>query len=283
MRSPDGANSAHDSRVLRAILLAWALVAALQLLLWMIQQRTRNAGIVDVGWAGSFCVVVAVFASAAQTPLDVFAPMAAVVAGWSARLTAYLVARGAATGAEEGRYEDLRQRWAPHASRNFFVFFQAQAALTAFLALSLVTPFFFTPSPALVALRWLGTAVSFAGVVGESVADWQLDRFRRAGAGRVCDVGLWRYSRHPNYFFEWLVWVGHALHCLAYAPSSPFAWIALSGQALIFTSIWKVTGIPATEAQALRSRGEAYRRYQETTSAFVPWPPKAARPQPGPR
>lgn len=267
--------------MLRAILLAWALIAAVQLALWLIQQRTKNGGIVDVGWAGTFCLAIAVFACSAKTPLAVFAPMAAVVVAWSLRLTAYLVARGAATGEEEGRYADLRQRWAPNASRNFFVFFQAQAALTAFLSLSLIAPFFFLPSasPAGVALRWLGTALSFVGVVGESVADRQLDRFRRdaraAGAhGRVCDVGLWAYSRHPNYFFEWFVWVGHALHCFAYVSSSPLALLALSGQALIFLSIWKVTGIPATEAQALRTRGDAYRAYQARVSAFVPWPPK---------
>lgn len=255
--------------VLRLILVAWALVAGLQLSLWLVAQRTRNAGIVDVGWAASFTLAIAWFATAAATPLATHAPIAALTIAWSARLSLHLIARGAATGAEEGRYQDLRQRWAPHAARSFFIFFQAQAALTAFLCLSLVAPFLHAPRPELEPLRWLGTAVSLFGLAGESVADRQLERFRRAHAGQrlVCDVGLWRYSRHPNYFFEWLVWVGHALHCLAY----PTGWIALSGQALIFASIWKVTGIPATEAQALRSRGEAYRRYQATTSAFVPW------------
>jgi steroid 5-alpha reductase family enzyme len=257
--------------VLLLILLAWSLVAALQCGLWLVAQRTKNAGIVDVGWASSFAVVIAVFAWRAHTPLASFAPMAVVVLAWSLRLSAYLISRGAASGPEEGRYLELRQRWAPHAERSFFVFFQAQAALTAVLSLSIVTPFVTTPS--LDALRWVGTAVSVIGIIGESIADRQLDRFRRANAGqrKVCDIGLWRYSRHPNYFFEWLVWVGYAVHCLAF----PGGWIALSGQAIIFASIWKVTGIPATEAQALRSRGEAYREYQARTSAFVPWPPKA--------
>lgn len=261
--------------MLKLVLFAWALAAGLQLLLWLVAQRTKNAGIVDVGWAASFAFVVALFAVLAETPAAGFAPMAIVVGLWSARLSLHLIARGAATGPEEGRYQELRRRWAPHASRSFFVFFQAQAALTGFLSLSMVAPFVFAPHAGLEWLRWVGTALSLIGIVGESVADVQLERFRRAhkGQGRVCDVGLWRYSRHPNYFFEWLVWIGYALHCLAY----PWGWLALSGQALIVTSIWKVTGIPATEAQALRSRGEAYRRYQETTSVFVPWPRKPER------
>lgn len=263
-----------NAPVLGLILGAWALAAALQLVLWLIAQHTRNAAIVDVGWAASFSLVIGWFCYAARTPWSVHAPMAIVVVAWSLRLSAHLLARGAATGEEEGRYKELRRRWSPHTGRAFFVFFQAQAALTAFLSLSMVLPFVYTPSPTWRALLWIGTSLSVIGIVGESIADWQLERFRRRHAGqkRVCDVGLWSVSRHPNYFFEWLVWLGHAVHCLAY----PFGALALSGQALLFASIWKVTGIPATEEQALRSRGEAYRQYQATTSAFVPWPRKRA-------
>jgi steroid 5-alpha reductase family enzyme len=267
----------HPSPVLRLVLLAWALVAALQFSLWLVAQRTRNAGIVDVGWAASFCLVIAVFVAGATASPATYAPLAVVVTLWSLRLTGHLVARGAASGPEEGRYKDLRERWAPNASRNFFVFFQAQAALTGFLSLSLVVPFVHAPRPALTWLCWLGAAVSAVGLIGESVADWQLSRFRRAHAGakRVCDVGLWAYSRHPNYFFEWCVWIGYALYGLAFAP---LGLVALSGQALIVASIFGVTGIPPTEAQSIRSRGDAYRAYQSRVSRFIPMPPKRARP-----
>ncbi len=266
--------------MIRLLLLAWLLSGGLQLVLWLISLRTRNAAIVDIGWTAAFAGAMALFAALAHTPPALFAPMAITVALWSLRLCTHLIARGAATGPEEGRYRDLRQRWSPHANRSFFIFFQAQAALTAFLCLSLVIPFVYAPYPSLAPLRWIGTAVSLLGIAGETLADLQLERFRRAnaGTGRVCDVGLWRNSRHPNYFFEWLFWVGHALHCLTF----PCGWLALSGQALIFGSIWKVTGIPATEAQALRSRGEAYRRYQATTSAFFPWPRRPEPPRPHP-
>src|SRR5215470_11434671 len=103
---------------------AWALCAAVQLLLWAIQQRTRNAGIVDVGWAFSFAGVAAGFAWRASAPAAAWAPLEAIVVAWSLRLGGYLVARGAARAPEDGRYADLRQRWAPHASRRLFVLFQ---------------------------------------------------------------------------------------------------------------------------------------------------------------
>lgn len=250
---------------------AWAIAAGLQLVLWAIQQRTRNAGIVDVGWAGSFALVVACFVVRADAPLTAWAPIAIVVGAWSLRLTGYLVSRGAARAPEEGRYVDLRQRWAPHASARFFVFFQAQAALTGILSTAFVVPFIAAPWDS-GWLRGLGAAISAIGVVGESVADHQLARWKRNPVhhGAVCDAGLWAYSRHPNYFFEWCVWLGHAVYGLAFLGHG--GWISVGGQALILGSILKVTGIPATEAQALRSKGDLYRRYQQTTSAFVPLP-----------
>ena len=85
------------------------------------------------------------------------------------------------------------------------------------------------------------------------------------------DRGLWRYSRHPNYFFEWLVWIAYAMFALA----SPWGWISLACPAVMLYFLLRVTGIPATEAQALKSRGDDYREYQRTTSAFVPRRPKA--------
>ena len=109
-------------------------------------------------------------------------------------------------------------------------------------------------------------------VSGESLADWQLSAFRHdpANAGQVCQRGLWRYSRHPNYFFEWLHWWAYV--CLA--AGSPWGGLALAGPAAMLYFLLKVTGVPPTEAQALKSRGDAYRQYQRTTSVFFPWPPQ---------
>lgn len=252
---------------------AWALAAGLQLILWLVQQRTRNAGIVDVGWAGAFVPVAALFAVRATSPVAAWAPIAVIVALWSVRLTGYLVSRGAARSPEEGRYADLRERWGTAASTKFFVFFQAQAALVGVLSTAFVVPFVATPWDR-GWLRALGAAIAVVGIAGEAIADAQLARWKRDPAhhGQVCDVGLWGRSRHPNYFFEWCVWIGYAVYGLAFVDDG--GWIALGGQALIVASILKVTGIPATEAQALRSKGDAYRAYQRRVNRFIPLPRK---------
>lgn len=249
---------------------AWAVAAALQLALWLVAERTHNAGIVDVGWALSFALVVALFALVAPAPAAAWAPLAIVAATWSLRLGGYLIARGAASPPEEGRYVELRRKWEPRASRRFFVFFQAQAALTGLLSTALVVPFVVAPWDT-GWLRALGAAVSAIGVAGEALADAQLRRWKATHPGEVCDAGLWRYSRHPNYFFEWCVWLGYAVYGIAFAP---WGLIALGGQAIILTSILGVTGIPPTENQAIRSKGDAYREYQKRVSRFIPLPPK---------
>ena len=128
-------------------------------------------------------------------------------------------------------------------------------------------------APELGAFEYAGVAVWLIALVGESVADAQLRAFRAnpANRGGVCDAGLWRYSRHPNYFFEWLVWCAVAL----FAFGSPWGWVSVACPAMMLYFLLKVTGIPATESHMLRSRGEKFAAYQRRTSAFVPWWPRA--------
>jgi steroid 5-alpha reductase family enzyme len=102
--------------IVMLVLEAWLVAAVLQLVLWLVQLRTKNAGIVDVGWAGAFALVVALFAWRAETSPAVWAPIAIVVIVWSVRLTGYLISRGAAGLREEGRYVDLRARWGTRAA-----------------------------------------------------------------------------------------------------------------------------------------------------------------------
>ncbi len=251
---------------------AWGLAAALQLVLWLVQQRTRNAGIVDVGWALAFTPVAALFAWRSTSCACGWGVIAVIVIAWSLRLGGYLITRGAASGAEEGRYKKLRETWTPHATRNFFVFFQAQAALVGILSTAFVVPFVVEPTATWP--RAAGATISILGILGETVADLQLARFKRdpANKGKVCDVGLWGWSRHPNYFFEWCVWIGYAVYGLAFGRAGL---IALLPQAIIVASIFGVTGIPPTETQAIRSKGDAYREYQKRVSRFVPMPPKS--------
>ena len=119
-----------------------------------------------------------------------------------------------------------------------------------------------------------GVGLWLTGLCGETIADRQLAAFR-AGAGngsRVCQAGLWRYSRHPNYFFEWLHWFAY----LFLAFGHPQWWLALTGPILMLLFLYRLSGIPWTEAQSLRSRGEDYRRYQAEVSPFLPLPPRRA-------
>ncbi len=121
-------------------------------------------------------------------------------------------------------------------------------------------------------VAWAGGGVWLVGFLGETLADWQLDRFRKKSknAGHPCQTGLWRYSRHPNYFFEWLLWCGYAL----FALPSPWGLLGIVSPALIIYFLFRVTGIPATEAHLLKSRGQEYLDYQRTTNAFFPWFPR---------
>ena len=260
-----------------AILLgaAWGAAAALQLALFLVSLKTKNAGIVDVGWAASFTIIAAIFVLRREAPLDQCGPLALMVAAWSLRLTYYLVARGAAGAAsEEGRYVELRRRWSPHANRAFFIFFQAQALLAAVLSIAFALPF---AAPAGGPTFRITGAILFAlALVGEATADAQLRAFKRdpANRGKVCDVGLWGWSRHPNYFFECCIWIGYAIYSLPCA----YGYLAWLGPAIITGSIFGVTGIGPTENQAIRSKGDAYRAYQARVSRFIPLPPKRARP-----
>jgi steroid 5-alpha reductase family enzyme len=152
------------------------------------------------------------------------------------------------------------------------VFFQAQALLASLLSLVFLVP-------ALSEQRgwriWdaLAVATWIVALAGETVADRQLRAWRAEPAhrGRTCRQGLWRLSRHPNYFFEWLHWIAYALLCTGLT----LGWLAWLAPALMLFLVLKVTGIPPAEEQSLRSRGEDYRAYQETTNAFFPGPTRA--------
>ena len=253
----------------------WALAAVLMLLVWLVAVRIRNAGIVDIAWAGSFLPLATLYAALGGGALDLVTAMALTAGAWSLRLTLFLYWRVMGHHpVEDARYQQLRRDWAPHADRRFFWFFQAQALAAVFFSL----PFALMavdPEPGLTPWHWLGLAVWGVAVAGESLADWQLSRFKAnpANRGRTCQAGLWRYSRHPNYFFEWLVWCGFALM----AASSPAGWLAFASPLTMLYLLFRVTGIPATERAALRSKGDEYRDYQRTTSAFVPWFRKTPR------
>lgn len=238
--------------------------------LWFIQRKTGNAGIVDVGWSAGIAFLAVGYALVGDAPPTLRLAAGAMGALWGLRLAWHIHQRGHGKP-EDGRYAQLRREWGEQFQSKLFGFYQLQALTVAFFAL----PYALVATAAV--LPWslahsIGAAVWAAGWLGESIADAQLDRFKKRPdrSETVCKRGLWRYSRHPNYFFEWLTWVGLAL----FALPAPYGWIALACPAAILYLLFRVTGIPATEAQALRSKGDAYRAYQRETNAFFPWFPR---------
>ncbi len=240
--------------------------------LYLACRRLDNYGFVDVAWSYAF-LLLAGFYAVGGTGWGPRRLLVATLAGsWSLRLGTHLLKRVAGHHpVEDGRYVQLRRDWAGNFGPKMFGFFQMQAASVVLLGVPFLLPVL-NPTAGFHALEIAGAALWVLAIAGEAVADAQLAAFKRAPANRggVCTVGLWRYSRHPNYFFEWLVWVAYFLIALA----SPGGWLAVIGPAAILFLLLRVTGIPLTEKQALRSKGEPYRRYQATTSAFVPWWPK---------
>jgi steroid 5-alpha reductase family enzyme len=252
--------------------LALALALGLMGTAFVLARRLNNFSIVDVAWAFNFTPIAAMFAMLGSGAIGRRLTLLVAVALWSLRLAAHLGIRiRAAHPVEEGRYVELRRRWSTALNTRFFVFFLFQGVLNAALSL----PFVFvsqndSPMPGFLELS--GLCLFVTGLAGETVADAQLSAFKREPGARerVCRAGLWRYSRHPNYFFEWLVWCGFACAATA-SPGGFVSWVC---PAMMLYFLHRVTGIKPTEANALRTRGAAYRDYQATTSAFLPWPPR---------
>ncbi len=257
--------------LLQAVLLGWAGLAAVMVVLWIVERVRRDASLVDVGWAFGVGALVLWFALATDAPAARRAWVAAAALAWSLRLGGYLLADRVVGKPEDGRYAALRRAWGDRAGLWFFGFFQLQALAAVLFALPMA---FAMRSPAPVPGPFDVAAVALLVIVlaGESLADAQLARFRAnpANRGRTCRVGLWGWSRHPNYFFEWLHWFVYVL----FAAGSPWAWLNLLAPALMLLLLFRVTGIPATEARALETRGDDYRDYQATVSVFVPLPPR---------
>jgi steroid 5-alpha reductase family enzyme len=249
---------------------ALAALCAAFALVYGLARWIDNYGIVDIAWSYAFAALCAAYALFGSGWPVRRALIAAMVAVWSVRLGTHLLVRVAGKHpVEDGRYRQLRRDWARGFAPRMAGFFQLQAASVVLLSVPFLAACS-NPEPVLGVLEWAGAALWLAAITGEALADAQLAVFKRdpANAGGVCDAGLWRYSRHPNYFFEWLIWVSY----FVFGCGSPWGWIGILSPACILYLLLRVTGIPLTEEQSIRSRGDAYRRYQERTSAFVPMP-----------
>lgn len=256
------------------VLIAIVTLALVFAAVFAFARQIDNYSVVDVAWSLAFAAIAVFYAAAADGWWVRRVLSGAMAVAWSLRLGIHLWRRVAAHHpAEDGRYEEMRERWRSKIASRMFLFFQFQAVSIVVLAV----PFLFASTNSTAALHPLeiaGALVWLAAWIGESVADAQLARFKRdpANRGRVCGAGLWRYSRHPNYFFEWLIWVGFFL----VGAAAPWGWTGIVAPAAILYLLLKVTGVPPTEAQLLRSKGDAYRRYQGITNAFFPGPRRTA-------
>jgi steroid 5-alpha reductase family enzyme len=262
--------------MIATFLIATVLLSAIMAGAWALAQRTGNSGWVDVVWsfglgvAGLVLALVPGFADPSARQIVV----ALLIALWSVRLGLHIAQRSR-RGPEDARYAALRQEWGANFPSRLFWFLQIQAAAAALLGLSMMLAAH-NPAPWPRPLDIAGIALLAIAIAGEGVADEQLRRYKAdpANKGGVCDRGLWGWSRHPNYFFEWLGWVAYPLLAIDLSGGWYWGWFALSGPAFMYFLLVHVSGIPLTEQQMLKSRGAVFARYQDRVSPFFPLPPK---------
>jgi len=248
------------------------LIEGVLLLFWGYYLLRRNVSVVDIAWGIGFIAAAVAYSLLGQGFFWRKGLVLTIVMIWAFRLVRHISNRFM-PNREDPRYLLLLSSW-PFASHPLFqalTLFVFQGILISILSL----PFalmsqnglpFFTPCEVFGLLIWMG------GMAGESSADRQLNQFKQnpAISNLVCETGLWKYSRHPNYFFEWVIWLGYGTMAL----SSPYGWLGMFSPLLMLYLLVQVSGIPLAEAQALKTRGEAYRDYQARTSTFFPWFPR---------
>ncbi|HBR51496.1 MAG TPA: hypothetical protein DEA71_15595 [Nitrospira sp.] len=254
------------------VVAAYLIMAIVMAVLWAVQQRTRNASIGDVGWCVGLLVVVLGYTTQAPSGMERILLTVMLVTFYAGRLGLYILFNRVKGKPEDARYRRLREEWGDAEPSKMFVYFQLQAFALAACSLPFLV-LLWNPRPPTAAVELVGLLIWGVAVAGEAAADLQLARFRAdsRNQGRVCREGLWNYSRHPNYFFEWLHWCSYVLMTWG-APGWVLTWMGPIGMGI---ALLKVTGIPRAEEQALVSRGKEYEAYQATTNAFFPWFPRA--------
>jgi steroid 5-alpha reductase family enzyme len=248
-----------------------AMMVIVFLISWEWARRVDNYSLVDAVWAfGIGLTAVTWLGFSSGYPKQWVAGV--MVGLWSLRLGWHLQRRiRKHHPQEDARYIKLREVWNGRVASAFLWFFQAQALSVVLLAL----PFFaIARDPDGIWSSWesAGVVLYILGIAGEALADGQMSAFksRNHDSSAVCQEGLWYYSRHPNYFFEGVIWIGfHVFAC-----GSDWGWATVHAPVMIIYLLLRVTGIPPTEAAAVLRKGDAYRRYQKTTSPFIPWPPR---------
>ena len=237
---------------------------------WLVSLPIRNVSIVDSMWSVMFLIAGVIYALP-KLPLTPRAALVlALVAVWSLRLAGYITWRNRGHG-EDFRYQKIRANNEPgFAFKSLYLVFGLQAALAWVISLPLLAAV--GSSEPLGPLDYAGVALWLVGMVFEAGGDWQLARFKADpdNQGKVMDHGLWRYTRHPNYFGDFCVWWGFYLIAL-----SAGGWWSLAGPLLMSFLLLKVSGVALLEKD-IGERRPKYREYVERTNAFFPGPPRRA-------
>jgi steroid 5-alpha reductase family enzyme len=253
---------------LKLYVLGLASTLGLATLTWVVSVLKRDVSIVDGVWALMLLAAATLYATGAEPYTGRTTFILTLVALWALRLSGHIIHRNWGEP-EDRRYRDIRQKYEPNfALKSLGLIFWFQAGLAWIISMPLW--------PALtVPVDWgafdvLAVTIWTVGMIFESVGDWQLSRFKvdRANDGKVMDRGLWRYTRHPNYFGECLIWWGFYLFA---APTG--AWWTAVGPLLLTYMLLKFSGVTLME-QTIGDRRPAYREYIARTNAFIPGPPK---------
>ncbi len=253
-----------------AFIFSIVIVVTAKALAWLLQLRTRNAGLVDAVWAWTLGGLAMFYAATGSAPEGTRILLALMGGLWGLRLGTHLWRRNYGKP-EDFRYAQFRRDWGANANARMFWFFQFQNIFTLMLSASAFLAVAYRPdAPSSLAMLGAGS-IWLIAVIGEGLADSQMEAFRNnpANKGRVCRDGLWRWSRHPNYFFE-------CLHWLAYLPlalGAPWGWTALAAPLVMAFLLTKLSGMPMLEAE-MAQRKPGYADYIRTTNALIPWPPK---------
>lgn len=257
--------------ILRVWLLSAIGVLGLMVAAWALSLAVRDASVVDPFWGLGFVLVAAIALIAGPGVFERRLLVFALVAAWGVRLSFHITRRNRGKG-EDHRYQGFRARWGDHFWWvSLFTVFLLQALLLLVVSLPIVAAGAGRAPASLGALDAVGAGIWLLGFAFEAVGDAQLSRFTAdpANRSRVMDRGLWRYTRHPNYFGDAVVWWGLGVIGLA----TPWGWLALAGPALMTFLLVRVSGVAMLE-RTIAERRPGYAEYARRTSAFVPLPPK---------
>lgn len=232
--------------------------------MWLMYRLLKNPSVVDASWSIGLMISGLIYLGSLPISLRK-SVVGALLVLWSLRLAGYIWYTRIYQGHIDKRYTELSNNWKINPSLGFFLNFQLQGLLIFILSLI----FYFislSKSSSLTIIDGIAIMIIIVGILGETLADLQLYHFKMQNKGCVCNTGIWNYSRHPNYFFDWLTWLGFTV----FAFQSPSGYLGIISLLVLYLIFTQVTG-PLTERGSVQSRGQKYLDYQKQTSMFFPW------------